>query len=159
MMGHENGTAAGQMGREVSEPLLSHCPTPREMGQMGQHAEGSKDPPSVSHGTGQQTAVDAPEPTAVELAMRVLAGDRDPLERPCIACDGKADRWTLFCPPCWIQRRSRGRLLAFNPDSRVRAEARLAGALCSVHGTATAWTVNARGDAWCSLCFPPRGAA
>lgn len=126
---------------------------------MGQHAEGVKDPPSVSHGTGQPEAFEPPELTAVELAMRVLAGDEDPVVYACLDCDGRADRWTLFCPRCWGHRRERGRLLAFNPDSRGRAEARLACALCSVHGTATEWAVNARGDAWCSLCFPPRSDA
>lgn len=44
-------------------------------------------------------------------------------------------------------------------DRKARTKARLKGALCSVHGPATAWTTNDRGDAWCSLCFPPGGAS
>jgi hypothetical protein len=78
---------------------------------------------------------------------------------PCVTCHAETDSEDLFCPVCWARRRERGRLLAFDPARRGRALARHTRALCSVHGTATVWTVNARGDAWCALCFPPGGAA
>jgi hypothetical protein len=149
MMGHENGTAAGQVGHPAQGTLAFGCPTPKENGTNGTAREGSKDPPDVSRGTGQ--------PSAVELAMRVLSGTQDRPEYLCLDCGQPADERTLFCTSCWTRRREAGRLLAFDPDRRARAETRLKGTLCTVHGPATAWTVNARGDAWCSLCLPPGG--
>ena len=76
--------------------------------------------------------------------------------RPCLDCGQGADELTLFCPPCWDRRRERGRLLAFDPDRRRRAEARLLGRVCSACG-GSSWTLNDRGDSWCATCFPPRG--
>ena len=82
---------------------------------------------------------------------------------PCLDCGSTTGPAVLFCGPCWVGRREKGRrptgqengaAVGHAGHRRARAEARLVGALCSVHGAATAWTVNARGDSWCSLCFP-----
>lgn len=95
-----------------------------------------------------------PASDAVSLALRVIGGEAASPAPLCPACGTPvADPQDVLCAACYQARRGPGRVLAFDPDRRRRALARLAGRPCGTCG-AVAWRVNARGDATCRGCFP-----
>lgn len=70
----------------------------------------------------------------------------------CTSCASPvADPQDVLCQPCYLARRSTGRVLAFDPDRRRRTEARLAGRRCPSCGGSW-WRVLPNGDAECEPC-------
>jgi len=63
----------------------------------------------------------------------------------------------LLCQPCYVARRSPGRVLPFDPGRRRRTEARLAVTRCKPCGGSW-WRVYPNGDAECEPCRRERAA-